>query len=70
MQSTSATDEVTVGVKPETIAAAEGLAGNIGASVAGQPTTGSKGNKNAATGDKQPLTNVDEYSNTKDAKKF
>ncbi len=61
---------VTVGVKPETIAAAEGLAGNIGASVAGQPTTGSKGNKSAATGDKQPLTNVDEYSNTKDAKKF
>ena len=48
---------VTVGVKPETINAAEGLA------------VGLKGNGvDGAT--KQPLTSVDEYSNTDNLKKF
>jgi hypothetical protein len=70
---------VTVGVKPETINAAEGLAGGIGASVANQPTAGSKStsgvagssNVNGATsGTKQPLSNVDESNNTTNLKKF
>ena len=47
---------VTVGVKPESINAAEGLAGG--------------GSANAGSGTKQPLTAVDEYSNTKNLKKF
>jgi hypothetical protein len=64
---------VTVGVKAETINAAEGLAGGIGASVANQATAGSKntakGNttngqsKDASARQQQPLSNVDEYSN-------
>jgi len=72
---------VTVGIKPESISAAEGLAGNIGGSVAVQPTAGSRNgsggtsagsaNKtNAAAGSQQPLTGLDEYSNTKNLKKF
>lgn len=70
---------VTVGVKPETINAAEGLAGGIGASVAKQPTAGSKstsgvaGSSNpngAASGTQQPLTGVEENSNTTNLKKF
>jgi len=71
---------VTVGVKPESIMAAEGLAGGIGASVVNQPTAGSKStaNGNTANGQskdanarpQQPLSNVDEYSNTKNLKKF
>jgi hypothetical protein len=65
---------VTVGVKPESIAAAEGLAGTIGSSVNGQPTPGSKSNTGASNGvtsrKQQPLTNVDEYSNTKQIDSF
>jgi hypothetical protein len=69
---------VTVGVKPETINAAEGLAGKIGSSVANQPTPGAQNQSNASGGldsnssqsAKQPLTNVDEYSNTKNIRKF
>jgi hypothetical protein len=69
---------VTVGVKPDLIAAAEGLAGNIGSSVAAQPTPGSGTRSNAGSGSssggsasgKQPLTNVDEYSNTKQIDAF
>lgn len=72
---------VTVGIKPESIAAAERLAGNIGASVAKQPTagsrngsgstnTGSASTPDAATGSKQPLTGVDDSSNTTNLKKF
>lgn len=48
---------VTVGVKPESIRAAEALAGS-----------GKGGSADGAT--KQPLTNVDEYSNTKNIKKW
>lgn len=66
---------VTVGVKPESIKAAEELAGGIKSSVGGQPTAGSKGvssdgSKAKSDSTKQPLTNVDEYSNTKGLKKW
>ncbi|MFL6353561.1 MAG: hypothetical protein ACJ74Z_17155 [Bryobacteraceae bacterium] len=53
---------VTVGVKPESINAAEGLAGAINSSLS-NPATGSKSNK-------QPLTSVEEVSNTENLKKF
>lgn len=58
---------VTVGVKPETIAAAEGLAGNIGQSVNSQ---GHSGSSSSSGSTKQPLNGVDEYSNTNNLKKF
>lgn len=64
---------VTVGVKPETIAAAEGLAGNIGQSVNSQRTPGSQGHSGSSSSSgstKQPLNGVDEYSNTNNLKKF
>ena len=66
---------VTVGVKPESIKAAEDLAGGIKSSVGGQPAAGSKGvssdgSKAKSDSTKQPLTNVDEYSNTKGLKKW
>jgi hypothetical protein len=68
---------VTVGIKPETVAAAERMVGIIGSSIANQPTTGSPGvnggggKSNSAVGPtQQPLTNVDEYSNTKKVNKF
>ena len=60
---------VTVGVKPETINAAEGLAGGMAGSKGTSGGVGG-GNANAASGSKQPLTGVDEYSNTKNLKKF
>ena len=68
---------VTVGVKQETINAAEGLASSMNASIqnqsAGSATTSSGSGNSAKTGgaaEKQPLTNVDEYSNTKNITKF
>ena len=60
---------VTVGVKPETINAAEGLAGGLAGSKGTSVGVGG-GNANAASGSKQPLTSVDEYSNMKNLKKF
>jgi hypothetical protein len=69
---------VTVGVKPESVSAAERLAG-LGSSIANQPTMGSRNPPNASIGPgggiglgaaPQPLTNVEEYSNTKHLKKF
>jgi len=53
---------VTVGMKPESIAAAEGLSGRLSS------PNGSSSKSGSAT--KQPLNNVDEYSNTKNLKKF
>jgi hypothetical protein len=61
---------VTVGIKNETIAAAERLAGRIGSSVSRQPTSGSKTSGgqptrspgSAGQGERQPLTNVDGFS--------
>jgi len=70
---------VTVGVKPETINAALGLADGMAASVGNQPTGGSKSSSNRNAGGRtvspsgatqQPLSNVGEYSNTKNLKKF
>lgn len=64
---------VTVGIKNETIAAAEKLAGSIGSSVSRQPTAGSKSGSHGGggrssgarvQGDKQPLTGVEGYSDT------
>lgn len=67
---------VTVGWKPETLQAAEGLAGAIGSSVSNQPTpsarhvAGSSNASNGNSGTKQPLTKVEAVSNTEDIKKF
>ena len=63
---------VTVGIKNETIAVAERLAGSIGSSVSRQPTSGSKtsggqparSTGSAGQGEGQPLRNVDGFSDT------
>ncbi len=61
---------VTVGMKPETIRAAEGLASDMNSSASTQSAAGSKGGSRLNTGTKQPLTSVDEVSNTANLKKF
>jgi len=61
---------VTVGIKPETIAAAERTAGDISSSLASQPAGTSQGDGKATKTGPTPLTKVDEFSNTKNLKKF
>jgi hypothetical protein len=55
---------VTVGVKEESILAAEGGAGRMNSSSTGA------GSKNTSSGVKQPLNGVDEVSNSVNVKKF
>lgn len=58
---------VTVGVKPEYVAAAEGLASGMGSS---SSADSAKSKSNANTGTRQPLAGVDEVSNTQNLRKF
>lgn len=59
---------VTVGVKTETIAAAEGLKAQMTSSKGGATGSGTREATNSSN--KQPLNAVEEYSNTKNLKKF